>query len=242
MNLILDLGNTQTKAAVFLQKKMVKKYVFQKDALNEIKNLLIRYPGIKQGIVSSVVDEKQSAIHYLKKQINIVALDHKTKIPLSIRYKTPNTLGKDRIAAAVGALALFPKKNILIIDAGTCIKYNVLTSKSEFIGGAISPGLAMRYKALHHFTDKLPLLTIEKKIKNTIGTSTSESIKSGVQRGALFEIEGYIHLFKKEYKQGIVLLTGGDAHFLANALKNSIFAAPDLILSGLNEILLYQHS
>jgi len=241
MNLIVDLGNTQTKIAIFSDKELVKKFTFDKNAIREIKNVLQQFPGVKSSIISSVIEHDKELISFLKSKTHFVELNHTTSLPFAMAYKTPETLGKDRIAAVAGAVALYPKSPLLVIDAGTCIKYNYVTIADGFIGGAISPGIDMRYKALHAFTDKLPQLQKEDNFTIIIGTNTETSIKSGVQLGALFEVEGYIQNFKQQNKDGLVIATGGNLSFLVDGLKNSIFAAPNLILNGLNEILLHQH-
>jgi len=241
MNLIIDLGNTQTKVAVFLGNELVKKFIFDKNASSEIKNTLNQFPEIKNSIVSSVISHSLEITTLLQNKTHFIELNFTTNLPFFMLYKTPETLGKDRIAAVAGALLLYPQKPLLIIDAGTCIKYNYVTANAEFIGGAISLGIEMRYKALHSFTDKLPKLHIENNFSQIVGTSTQTSINSGVQMGALFEVDGYIQNFKQQNKDGIVIVTGGDLNFLVDGLKNSIFAAPNLVLNGLNEILLYQY-
>ena len=241
MNLVIDLGNTQTKTAVFSGKELIKKFIFDKNASQEIENVLLQFPEIKNSILSSVINHKQNMITLLQGKTRLIELNTATALPFTMLYKTPETLGKDRIAAVAGAVSLYPKKSLLVIDAGTCIKYNYVTENMEFIGGAISPGIEMRYKALHSFTDKLPQFHIASNFTDVIGTSTQTSINSGVQMGALFEVDGYIQNFKQQNQDGIVVATGGDLNFLVDGLKNSIFAAPDLILIGLNEILLYQH-
>jgi type III pantothenate kinase len=241
MNLIIDLGNTQTKVGIFSGKELLKKLVFDKNTVFDVKKILSEFPEIKNSIVSSVVNHNKDIINTLQNKTHCLSFDLNTQLFFKILYKTPETLGKDRIAAVAGAVALYPQKPLLVIDAGTCIKYNFITANAEFIGGAISPGIDMRYKALSTFTDRLPHLQFEQGFNEVIGISTKNSIVSGVQQGALFEIEGYIKHFTNEYKNGIVVATGGNLSFLVDGLKNSIFAAPDLILSGLNEILLYHH-
>ncbi|HTA61005.1 MAG TPA: type III pantothenate kinase [Bacteroidia bacterium] len=241
MNLIIDLGNTQTKVGIFSGKELLKKLVFDKNTVFDVKKILSEFPEIKNSIVSSVVNHNKEIINTLQNKTHCLSFDLNTQLFFKILYKTPETLGKDRIAAVAGAVALYPQKPLLVIDAGTCIKYNFITANAEFIGGAISPGIDMRYKALSTFTDRLPHLQFEQGFNEVIGISTKNSIVSGVQQGALFEIEGYIKHFTNEYKNGIVVATGGNLSFLVDGLKNSIFAAPDLILSGLNEILLYHH-
>ena len=241
MNLVIDLGNTQTKAGIFSDKELVKKFVFDKNAAVEIKKLLTEFPDIKHTMVSSVINHNKEIINLLQNKTLCTNFDINTHLFFKILYKTPETLGKDRIAAVAGAIALYPKKPLLVIDAGTCIKYNFVSSTNEFIGGAISPGVEMRFKALSVFTDRLPHLQFDEQEKELIGSSTRTSIISGVQQGALFEMEGFLKKFKEQYKDGIVVGTGGNLSFLVDGLKNSIFAAPDLILSGLNEILLYNN-
>lgn len=241
MNLIIDLGNTQTKAAVFSDRELIQKFVFDKNAYTELKKLRDQFKDIQYSIISSVISGDEDIKAFLHKETQCIELNPQTVLPFSILYKTPETLGKDRLAAVAGAIAHYPQKPILVIDAGTCLKYNFITHRSEFIGGAISPGVQMRYKALHAFTDKLPELSKETNFDLIIGDSTQTSMMSGVQQGALFEVNGYIQYFKQQNTEGIVIATGGDLSFLVDGLKNSIFAAPDLILNGLNEILLYQH-
>ena len=163
-------------------------------------------------------------------------LNHDAKIPFKNEYATPRTLGVDRIALVSAAAIKFPKENVLVIDAGSCITYDFLSATNTYLGGAISPGIKMRFKALHHFTDKLPLL--EKKLpENWIGDSTENSMQIGVIKGIQNEIEGYISLYKEKFKNLTVILTGGDADFLRDSLKNDIFADSNFLLEGLNYIL-----
>lgn len=169
-----------------------------------------------------------------------IELSGKTSLPVKNLYKTPETLGKDRIANAAGANYYFPGRNVLSIDAGTCIKYDFVNSENEYSGGAISPGLDMRFKALHHFTAQLPLI---KKMKsggeNLIGQTTKDSILSGVQNGVMAEISGIINQYRDKFKKVSVIITGGDSIFINTLVskKNRIFAVPDLTLLGLNIIL-----
>ena len=161
----------------------------------------------------------------------------KTPTPVKNLYKSANTLGSDRLASAVGGNFLFPNKNVLVIDAGTCIKYNFINNKNEYIGGAISPGLQMRFKALHTFTARLPLLDIDENYDAIIGTTTNESILSGVEMGAVAEMQSFVDQYKQQYSDVVCLLTGGDANFFEKRLKKPIFADQFLILKGLNIIL-----
>jgi type III pantothenate kinase len=238
MNLVLDLGNTAAKAGLFTDHELVKTFVFENPA-QDVKKLLSETPDIKRSIVSSVVSHSKEVYNLLHNKTLFVDFDLNTRLPFKITYSTPETLGKDRIAAVAGAIALFKNKPLLVIDAGTCLKYNFVNEKQEFLGGAISPGLDMRFRALNAYTDRLPHLSYEKDFSHVIGTSTKGSILSGVQQGMLFEAEGYIRRFKETNKDGVVVGTGGNLSFLVDGLKNGIFAAPDLILNGLNEILLF---
>ena len=165
-----------------------------------------------------------------------VELDHLTELPIENLYETPETLGKDRIAAAVGANELFPDQNLLIIDAGTAITYDLVSEKNQFIGGNISPGLEMRFKALNHFTGKLPLVNYSDDFE-TVGRNTIDAIRAGVQNGILFEIAQTIDLFNRNYQNLHIIMTGGDSYFFDKKLNYSIFVNFNLTLIGLNRIL-----
>jgi type III pantothenate kinase len=242
VNLVVDIGNTFAKAGVFAGRELKRTFSFEKNSVNDVKKILGEIPGIRHSIISSVINHSKDIVNFLQTKTICVDFDQNTKLPFINSYKTPETLGKDRIAAVAGATSLYPGKALLVIDGGTCMKYNYVNTNNEFIGGAISPGLDMRFKALNVFTDKLPHISYEEKYVKPIGASTRDSILSGVQAGLLFEAEGFIHEFKKDNKDGVVVVTGGNLPFLADGLKNSIFAAPDLILRGLNEILLHHIS
>ena len=178
---------------------------------------------------------------------NFLAIENRTKVvfinkdfkfPFKNLYETPETLGIDRMVLASGATIQFPNKNRLIIDAGTCITYDFVDEEDNYLGGAIAPGIRLRYESLHHFTAKLPLLKKEYP-KNTIGNSTEESMHSGIVNGVIFEIEGYIDYFKSKNANFIIILTGGDADFLAKKLKNTIFANSNFLLESLNQTFQY---
>jgi type III pantothenate kinase len=159
-----------------------------------------------------------------------------TATPLTINYKTPETLGPDRLAASIGATILFPNKNVLVVNMGTCITYDITTAKKEYMGGKISPGAQMRLKALHTFTAKLPLVELTS-FNNNIGQSTNDSILAGVFNGVLYEIEGTIDALSKRYSNLQTLLSGGDAPLFVKAIKKPIFTEPFLVLKGLNEVI-----
>ena len=238
MNLVLDLGNTYGKIAVCEQKKVVEVAGYDKITSREISYFNVRYSDLKGAIVSSVVNYSRELIDYLGMLYETcIELNHSTPIPLQNKYATPDTLGYDRIAAAVGAYTICPGKNVLVIDAGTAITYDIVTSKGEFIGGNISPGLEMRFKSLHKYTNRLPYLERPEKVPDLVGSSTREAIQSGVVNGLLFEIKGFIADISKLYPRLQVVLTGGDAKYFVGKLKNSIFVDPNLNLIGLNRIL-----
>ena len=237
MNLIIDVGNTFVKLAVFQNNSLIsKKTCESKYFLKEFKKILKTHQDIAFGIMSSVGNLDASCLNDVKLDLNILVLDSKTKLPFVNLYETPNTLGVDRIALVSASVQKFPDKNVLIIDAGTCITYDFVSSKNEYLGGAISPGIRLRYKSLHNLTAKLPLLDTQMP-KDVIGNSTESSIHSGVVNGVLKEIDGLIDTYKEKYSDLTVILTGGDADFLSKQLKNSIFANSNFLLEGLNYIL-----
>ena len=186
------------------------------------------------------VREVPPALHQVLGSFQTTFLDHSTPVPIEINYDSPETLGLDRLALAVAACSQYSKKNTLIIDAGTCITYDVILDGKRYIGGGISPGIEMRYRALNHFTGKLPHISATNQEKVSLGKSTSSSIQFGVFRGAIAEIDGIIDRLVSEHQIDSVVLTGGNAKELANHLKNNIFADPYLLLKGLDTILKYQ--
>ncbi|MCF7567593.1 type III pantothenate kinase [Sabulilitoribacter arenilitoris] len=237
MNLIIDVGNTYVKLAVFNGDKIKVKYVIKlENLLNHIEFLKKEYKSINKVIISSVAKLKEKEVKYIDKNYNLILLNFDTKIPFKNLYNTPETLGIDRIALVSASVNYFPENNALIIDAGTCITYDFITAKNEYLGGAISPGIRMRYKSLNNLTANLPLLETETP-NSIIGNSTNTSIHSGVVNGVLKEIEGVIEVYEQKYPDLTVILTGGDANFLSKQLKSSIFANSNFLLEGLNYIL-----
>ena len=239
MNLVVDIGNSRVKAGVFNEKTLIYHATFPNAQVTELKKILHSFPELKFAIVSSVVTHAKELLNVLVNKVNCVEFNFNTKTPVINGYRTPETLGNDRLAAAVGAYARFPGINCLIIDAGTCIKYDLVTAQGEYLGGAIAPGLEMRFKALNTFTDKLPVFGQDMTFDKLIGRTTRESILSGVQNGMLEEIKGMMARCKEQYPHLQCVITGGDWQFFENGLKNSIFAAPFLLLEGLNEILTF---
>jgi len=236
MNLVIDIGNTRVKAAVFEGDKLVELYVFDKaKIISEIREI-VKKNTILAGIISNVASISEKKMQQLTKIFSFQVVSAATKVPFINLYKTPNTLGVDRIALVAGAVKQFPKKNVLIIDAGTCITFDFVNRKSEYLGGAISPGIKMRYKALNAFTANLPLIEVLE-FNDFIGKNTKESIISGVLNGVQKEINGVIEDYKHKYLHLTVVLTGGDTNCLSKQLKSSIFANQNFVLQGLNEIL-----
>lgn len=239
MNLVVDVGNTFVKFAVFKDKSLKYKTSFELENFNnEFKILKKEFPKLSNAIVSSVGRLSKKTIAVLQKELTVLVLNHKLNFPFKNLYATPRTLGVDRIALVCASVDQFPNNNVLIIDAGTCITYDFITKENEYLGGAISPGLRLRYKALNNLTANLPLLETNQP-QSVIGNSTEESIHSGVVNGAIKEIDGLIDYYKDNHSDLTVILTGGDANFLSNQLKNSIFANSNFLLEGLNFILDY---
>jgi type III pantothenate kinase len=235
MYLTIDIGNTSTKTVIFSKDTIKKVSISENLSLKDIKTIFSTYE-IRASILSSVAPVKKDVIRFLQSHAAFVQLNSTVKTPVLVLYKTPGTLGSDRLAAVTGASKLFPGKNVLVIDAGTCIKYDFISSKKEYAGGSISPGLKMRFQALHNFTARLPLIE-PGKMNDFIGTSTKNSILTGVQQGIINEINGFIGLYKKRFGSLKVILSGGDSLLFAGHIKSSIFAAPNLIHIGLHEIL-----
>ena len=240
MILVVDVGNTRIKAAVFEGATLFEIFVFSKIELQKnIENILKKFEKTTDLVISSVGEvEKQSFLAYAK-VVNIHFLSHEDSFAFQNRYATPKTLGIDRMVLAAGATLQFPNKNRFIIDAGTCVTYDFIDDQDNYLGGAIAPGLRLRYEALHNFTAKLPLLPLESP-KDLIGTSTAESIHSGVVNGLVYEINGFIDQYNARYSNFIIILTGGDTDFLAKRLKNTIFANSNFLLESLNQIFQYK--
>jgi len=238
VNLTVDIGNSFTKIAFFSSKSKIIK-VLRFDNSDENIYKFIEENSFDACILSSVLRNNEKIEGIIKQRTsNFLKFSHKTAIPLKNLYKTPETLGLDRLAAAVGAYSLYPQKNILIFDAGSALTIDFVSENAEYSGGNISPGLSMRFKALNTFTDKLPLC--EKKddfLK--FGNDTCSAITAGVLNGMIAEIDAYIDNFNKKYDNLITIITGGDSFFFENKLKNSIFVNPDLIMQGLNNILIF---
>ena len=238
MDIVIDVGNSCAKIALFKDGRMADK--LRVPALSaDVLELLFGKYRIERGILSSVVNLPEDCTSYLKRSLKyFLILDDSTNVPITVDYRTPDTLGRDRLAAAVGAASLRPGENLLIVDAGTAITFDCVTADGRYKGGNISPGIKMRFRALHTFTDKLPLIDKEGDVP-FIGDSTETAIRSGVINGICFEIEGYIEALRQEMGALSVFLTGGNAFYFERKLKSSIFADANLVLVGLYRILLY---
>jgi type III pantothenate kinase len=239
-NLVIDLGNSYGKIAICKGSEILESVISEKISNKEIAYFIASYKDLKGAIISSVVNHSRELIDYLDTSFDyFLELTNTTPLPLSNHYRTPETLGYDRIAAVTGAHTILPGKNVLVIDAGTAITFDVVTAAGEYIGGNISPGLQMRFKALHKFTNRLPYLAPEEDAIKFLGKTTDEAIISGVINGLIYEIEGYISGVSAKYKNLQLVLTGGDANSFVKRLKNSIFVVSHLNLIGLNRILDY---
>jgi type III pantothenate kinase len=234
MILAVDIGNTRIKCAVFENYNVVELFAFDEhNWQNNILEILKKHVEIDAIVVASVGKINVNSFEFVDNRIKIEWITHKFSFPFKNNYQTPKTLGIDRMILASGAVLQFPFQNRLVIDAGTCITYDFINNQDAYLGGAISLGLQMRYQSLHNFTSKLPLLPA-KYPENQIGSSTAESIHVGVVNGLLHEIEGFIKSYQADYSKFTIILTGGDALFLAKRLKNTIFANSNFLLESLN--------
>ena len=232
MNLVIDIGNTGTKIGLFGGRKLRKYAVVQSD------EQLAEFCGklkYDRALVSSVRPERNAVLEKILGGY-VVFLDQHTPLPIQNRYQTPDTLGYDRIAAAVGAALLYPKQDRLVVDAGTCITYEFVDRFDNYLGGGISPGVDMRLRSLNSFTSKLPLVEKTTRIPLT-GRSTRGCIVSGTLGGVVGEVAHTVNLYREAYPDLAVILCGGDARFFEKKLKGPIFVCPKLVLIGLDGIL-----
>jgi type III pantothenate kinase len=237
MNLIFDVGNTATKMALYDGYEKITSFRTRQFSCEKLQEIFSDYSErINRAIISTVRNTPEFIIDLATHGIPYVhVLSHHTKLPFKNEYETPETLGPDRIAVVAGAFHMYPGRNVLIIDAGTAVTYDYLAGKS-YLGGNISPGLSMRFKALHRFTGKLPLgSTLEKYYSP--GKNTLEAVTAGVTDGLIYEINEYIRLFQEKNIDFMVVLTGGDSGYLKDKISYKINYQPDLVLAGLNYIL-----
>lgn len=237
INLVIDIGNSRTKIALFNQYDLMFNVSIDQLNVEHLRMLKDEHPQLTKAILSSVKSGNADLIGFLSDQFEFfMELDQNAELPIENLYGSPETLGKDRLAAAVGANELFPDQNLLVIDAGTAITYDLVSAKNQFIGGNISPGLEMRYKALNHFTGRLPLVSVSDEF-DFIGKNTTDAIRAGVQNGMIYEIGQTIETFNRNYQNLQIIMTGGDSNFFDKKLNYSIFVHFNLTLIGLNRIL-----
>ncbi len=236
-NIVVDIGNTRSKAAVFEGTVLLEKIIFKGEDVRAIEVLLENYHPATS-LISSVGIKADTIIEMLKTQTICFELTPELPVPFHNLYATPHTLGMDRVAGVTGAMHFFSKQNCLVIDMGTCVTYDFITAGADYLGGAISPGLHMRLQAMAHFTQRLPELAFEKPV-SFIGNSTQNSMLAGAYYGLLGEINETIQRYDEQFWDVQVILCGGDAELFDKHTKKSIFAAPDLVLYGLNNILDY---
>ncbi len=241
-NLVIDIGNSYTKIAVFQRDEMLVSEQFEV-VDNTIINKFIAGNDIAAAIISTVKKrETPEWQQTLASKVEPRYFSSDKAVGLNNHYLTPGTLGTDRLAGVMGARRIFPKHNNLVISGGTAITYDWVDKEGNYFGGSISPGLNMRYKALYYYTDGLPLINADESFDNTYGDSTANAIKSGVQNGIKYELTGFIESYKKAGDELNIVLSGGDSIFFDTLLKNSIFAPcvkiePFLVLKGLNAVL-----
>lgn len=238
MNLVIDQGNTVTKVAVFKTNVLIETFLYEVFD-KSICSLLVANYSIDSCIYCTVVEPSKEVLSYLDNKIsNFLFIDESTALPVKNNYKTPKTLGKDRLGAVVEANALYPKRNVLVIDVGTAITYEFIDKEAVYWGGNISLGITMRFKALNAYTEKLPILDRFGDLPD-IGCDTETAIRAGVVRGVIFEIRGYIDEFKACYPELQVVLTGGHTKYIESQLDREIAVDVNLVLKGLNRILNY---
>jgi type III pantothenate kinase len=235
MNIVIDNGNTRSKVGTFESDQLISKKIF--GSIKEL-HAFLKVTEANNALVSSVTTPASDLSSWPLKAKQIFFLNHNLPLPIKNLYATPQTLGVDRLAAACGAHFLFPRTDCLVIDAGTCINYEFINKSGEYLGGAISPGLKMRFESMHEGTAKLPLASIVSDPPLT-GNNTLQCLQSGVINGVIEEVRGIISRYVSTYPDLRVILCGGDANVFENHLNPPIFVAPELVLKGLNSILLH---
>ena len=232
--LCFDFGNTRLKAALFQQEQQIEAFVLEGDVVSETERLL-HTTGADASILSSVIHHPPAVEELLRSRTRFHLLSHTSKLPFTIPVGKPETVGADRLAIAAAATFLFPRQNTLAIGLGSCITYNFINAGAELIGGAISPGMDMRFRSMHEYTAKLPLVAGEWNVP-LIGYDTKTNLQTGVVMGMAYEIDGFITSYAKRFGNFNALLTGGNMGIFEPHLKNKIFADPDLIFKGLYAI------
>jgi type III pantothenate kinase len=237
MNLVLDFGNTRIKSGIFNKAQLVETGACQSP--EELLAKLRHLKNISHCLVASVNDNHVQVLEECRSRFNTILFEAGTPVPIKNLYGSALTLGSDRLAAAVGSHTLYPDKNVLTIDAGTCIKYNFVNAHNEYLGGAISPGIPMRLKAMHEYTRRLPLVEFDRDYQKLTGATSRESILSGALIGAACEVDAMIARYRDAYQGLVAVVTGGDAPYLSAQLKSRFFTNQNILLVGLNAILNY---
>ncbi|MCR5050626.1 MAG: type III pantothenate kinase [Paludibacteraceae bacterium] len=245
MNLCIDQGNSRTKVALMTDEgKMINDFIYKSFSSSDVERLFDLYP-IEDSIISSVINIEPAIVNSLaRRSQHFVLFDHLTPVPIRNGYNSPETLGQDRLAAAVGAVTLCPNENLLIIDAGSAITYDFVSADGEYIGGNIAPGLKMRFTMLQRMTKKLPLVEVgENELIPLFGKNTRDAIAAGVIRGVAYEVKGYMRTLREKVPHFQTYLTGGNAPYILNNVRSSqtekreLHFEKHLVLIGLNRIL-----
>lgn len=239
MLLAIDIGNTRIKVSVYEETNEIYHGVFEgRNFFDNILKIFEMFPKIEGTVLSSVGKMDSGLVALLEGKGFLNSIDQNSVVPFVNNYGTPGTLGIDRMVLAAGSVLNFPKQNRLVIDAGTCVTYDFIGADDVYLGGGISPGLRLRYESLHAYTAKLPLLEF-KMPEDLVGNSTAASIHSGVVYGFISEIDGIISMYQNKFVDLTIILTGGDADFLAKYIKNTIFAKSNFLLESLRDLHLY---
>jgi type III pantothenate kinase len=233
--LCIDVGNTRTKVNIFEDDEVVFSWISSALEASTLTRFIKTYQ-IKVGGICQSGFAPNSEVNAITSQIKVLHLDHTTKIPINNLYKTPSTLGKDRLAAAIGVRKQFPNENCIIVNAGTCITFDFIDNQGNYHGGNISPGITMRLQAMNKFTSRLPYVA-PKYNEDLLAKSTEEALQNGAVKGAIYEFETFITRVQEKYGPSKVIVSGGDAQYFENQSKFPIFAVPNLVLIGLNETL-----
>ncbi len=237
MQLALDFGNTRIKWGVFDENRLVDSGHFENQPTDLFLQILKNH-SIRKSMFLSTRNGAAEWLSAWLPNMSVQQWTDETRIPIQVKYHPSNSLGKDRLAAAIGARGLFPGKSLLVIDMGTCITLDLVSAAGTFLGGNISPGISMRLRSFHTFTARLPLIEASLPL-NEFGDSTSSAMQNGAVRGALMEIKSWIQLAQNQCENLQVVFTGGDVHFFEKFTNNQIFANPNLVRFGVNEIIRY---
>ncbi len=242
--LTIDIGNTRAKYAIFENEEIIETSTFDPYS-DDLKDIIKKYPQIKKGILSSVGGKIKECLEQLQ-DIEIITLSGSTPLPFKLGYENKEQIGSDRLVAVAAAMMAKPNQNSLVIDIGTCITYDIITSDNIHYGGAISPGINLRFKSMNDYTEKLPLIkssqlsATSSQFNSAICNTTEECLISGVIEGISYEFEGFIRMYSNIYENLNVFIIGGDNIFFENKLKNCIFADAKFTFNGLRYILNYQ--